>query len=186
MEEHFASRAGQKLQHAIKTFKINVSGKTCADFGCSTGGFVDCLLKNGAEKVYAIDTGYGVLDWNLRQNPKVVVMERTNALYVKLPEQVDFISIDVSWTRQKLIVPVALGYLKEDGDIISLLKPHYEAERSWLKAGKVKDEFLPLTIEKVKEELFKLNIKIKDIILSPIVGLKGGNSEYLMWIKKEI
>ena len=186
MEDQFASRAGQKLQYAITKFKIDIYGKICADFGCSAGGFVDCLLQNGADKVFAVDTGYGVLSWKLRQNPRVVVMERTNALHVELPGQVDFVSIDVSWTRQKLIVPVALKFLKVDGDIISLLKPHYEAEKSWLKAGKVKDEFLPRTIEKVRRELSGLGITIKDIVESPIVGKKGGNIEYLMWIKKQI
>jgi len=184
MENQFTSRAGQKLQQAITKFNIKVSGKICADFGCSTGGFVDCLLQNGADKVYAIDIGYGVLDWKLRQNPKVVVMERTNALYIELPEQVDFISIDVGWTRQKLIIPCALKFLKDKGDIVSLLKPHYEAEKSWLKVGKVKDEFLSYIIEKVKDELSSLDMTIKDIVESPIVGQKGGNIEYLMWIKK--
>ncbi len=184
MKNKFVSRAGQKLQHALTEFNIDISKKICADFGCNTGGFVDCLLQNHAHKVYAIDTGYGVLDWKLRQNPQVITMERTNALHVELPEQVDCISIDVSWTRQKLIVPSALKFLKNDGDIISLLKPHYEAEKSWLRAGKIKDEFLFPTIEKVKDELSHLDIEIKGMIESPIVGQKGKNTEYLLWIKK--
>ena len=182
MENQFSSRAGQKLQHALSEFDINISGKTCADLGCNTGGFVDCLLQNGAAKVYAIDTGYGVLDWKLRQNPKVIVMERTNALHVELPEKIDFISIDVGWTRQKLIVPQALRLLKETGTIISLLKPHYEAEKSWVQNGKVKPEFLSPTIEKVKNELSDIGISIKKMVESPIVGKKGGNVEYLLWI----
>src|ERR1700692_2896638 len=97
----FVSRAGQKLDHALKTFTIDVSEKTCADLGCSTGGFTDCLLQLGAKKVYSIDTGYGVLDWKLRNDPRVIVMERTNAMHVQLPELADLISIDVAWTRQR-------------------------------------------------------------------------------------
>jgi len=96
----FASRAGQKLDHALTTFSLDIEGKICADLGCSTGGFTDCLLRRGAAKVFAVDTGYGVLDWKLRKDPRVVVMERTNAMHVDLPERVELITIDVGWTRQ--------------------------------------------------------------------------------------
>jgi 23S rRNA (cytidine1920-2'-O)/16S rRNA (cytidine1409-2'-O)-methyltransferase len=184
MTNKFASRAGEKLEYALKFFNLAVEGKICADFGCSTGGFTDCLLKNNAKKIYAVDTGYGVLDWKLRNDSRVVVMERKNALYVELPEMIDFISIDVSWTRQKLIVPKALHFLKEGGEVISLLKPHYEAEKKWLTKGKLDDKFISEVIEKVRDELAQLNIQIKQIIESPIVGGKGGNKEYLIWIKK--
>jgi 23S rRNA (cytidine1920-2'-O)/16S rRNA (cytidine1409-2'-O)-methyltransferase len=180
----FVSRAGQKLQHALTVFNIEAAGKVCADLGCSTGGFTDCLLQNGAKKVYAIDTGYGVLDWRLRRDPRVVVMERTNALTVELPEKVDVIAIDVGWTRQKLILPPALKFLKTNGNIISLLKPHYEAKKTWLKNGKVQERFLPHVIDKVKNDLTELAITLKDVIKSPIIGEKGGNVEYLLWIKK--
>src|SRR3989344_6185067 len=122
MDKKFVSRAGLKLEHALKFFNISVRSKVCADLGCSTGGFVDCLLQRGAKKVYAVDTAYGVLDWKLRNDPRVVVMERTNALHVQLPELVDFISIDVGWTRQQLILPHALKLLKPDGVIVSLIK----------------------------------------------------------------
>ena len=184
MNNKFVSRAGQKLEHALSEFNIPIQGKTCIDFGCSTGGFTDCLLKRGAEKVYAIDTSYGTLDWNLRNDPKVIVMERTNALYVEIPEKADFISIDVNWTKQDLILPVALKFLTEKGDIVSLLKTHYEAEKSWLKEGRVMEEFLPNVIEKVKENISKLKLDIKGLIKSPLTGQKGGNTEYLLWIKK--
>src|SRR5579864_3600866 len=97
----FVSRAGSKLDHALTTFVIDVSAKICADLGCSTGGFTDCLLQRGAAKVFAVDTGYGVLDWKLRNDPRVVVMERTNAMHVNLPESVDLVSIDVAWTKQR-------------------------------------------------------------------------------------
>lgn len=179
----FASRAGQKLDHALENFKISLQDKICADLGCSTGGFVDCMLQRGAKKVYAVDTGYGVLDWKLRNDPRVVVMERTNALRVELPEKVDFISIDVSWTPQKMVIPQAIKLLKPNGDIVSLLKPHYEAEKKWLIKGKLQEEYLEQTIEKVKTDLKDLPIKIINIIESPIIGEKGGNKEYLLWIK---
>src|SRR5438128_543365 len=103
----FVSRAGQKLQHALATFDIDVTGKACADLGCSTGGFTDCLLQQGAAKVYAIDTGYGVLDWKLRNDPRVIVMERTNAMHVTLPQPVEIVTIDVAWTKQRHILPSA-------------------------------------------------------------------------------
>src|SRR5438552_12787227 len=97
----FVSRAGQKLHHALTTFSISPRGMICADFGSNTGGFTDCLLQLGAKKVYAIDTGYGVLDYKLRKDSRVVVMERTNAMHVKLSEPIDLITIDVAWTKQK-------------------------------------------------------------------------------------
>src|SRR4051812_21371874 len=95
----FVSRAGQKLNHALRTFALDVRGFICADFGSNTGGFVDCLLQHGAAKVYAIDTGYGALEWKLRNDPRVVVMERTNAIHVELPERLQLITIDVAWTK---------------------------------------------------------------------------------------
>ena len=180
MAQEFVSRAGAKLKCALENFEIDVKDLICADFGCSTGGFTDCLLKNGAAKVYSIDAGYGVLDWKLRNDPRVVVMERTNALHVELPEKVDFICIDVGWTRQKLILPAAKRFLKTGGQIVSLLKTHYEAEKAWLVKGKVKEEFLAPTVEKVRADLSDLNIQIKDIIKSPITGKQGDNVEYLM------
>ena len=103
----YASRAGEKLEHALKSFGISVLGYVCADFGSSTGGFVDCLLQAGAKKVYAIETGYGVLDWKLRNDQRVIVMEKTNAMHVELPEKIDLITIDTSWTKLEKIIPNA-------------------------------------------------------------------------------
>src|SRR5689334_21883246 len=108
----FASRAGEKLQHSLTSFNISVEDRVCADFGCSTGGFTDCLLQNGAEKVYAVDTAYGELAWNLRNDKRVVVLERTNALHVNLPEKMDLITVDTGWTKQSLILPSVLNNLK--------------------------------------------------------------------------
>src|SRR3954454_17439868 len=101
----FVSRAGQKLEHALDTFAIDIAQKTCADLGSNTGGFVDCLLQRRAVKVYAIDTGYGALEWKLRKDPRVVAMERTNAIHVQLPEKVKLVTIDVAWTKQRIILP---------------------------------------------------------------------------------
>src|SRR5437773_5100228 len=131
----FVSRAGQKLEHALTSFGIDVKGLTCADLGCSTGGFTDCLLQHGAAKVYAIDTGYGVLDWKLRKDPRVVVMERTNAMHVELPELVDLVTIDVAWTKQRIILPAAARALSSTGAVVTLIKPHYEAEPKMLRGG---------------------------------------------------
>src|ERR1041384_6668048 len=102
-EKAFVSRAGQKLEHALATFAIDVNGWVCADLGSNAGGFVDCLLQRGASKVYAIDTGYGALEWKLRKDPRVVVMERTNAMHAELPEPVGILTIDVAWTKQRHI-----------------------------------------------------------------------------------
>src|SRR5579859_6656968 len=128
----YVSRAGGKLEFALQEFNISVKDLVVADFGSSTGGFVDCLRQNGAKKVYAVETGYGTLDWKLRNDPRVVVMERTNAMHVDLPEKVDLVTIDTSWTKQKNILPNALHNLKPGKQIISLIKPHYEAGKAKL------------------------------------------------------
>ncbi len=182
--DKYASRAGLKLEFALEKFKVNVSGLYVADFGSSTGGFVDCLLQHGAAKVYSVDTSYGELAWKLRNDPRVVVIERTNAMHVTLPEKVDFISIDTGWTKQKLIIPNALANLKPDGTIISLIKPHYEAPREYLIKGKLMEEKIAEVLEFVKKDIEKLGVKIIDIIESPIEGAKGKNKEYLAWISK--
>src|SRR3954468_11369044 len=124
----FVSRAGQKLEHALASFGIDVRDRVCADLGCSAGGFTDCLLQRGAKKIYAVETGYGVLDWKLRKDPRVVVMERTNAMHVTLPEPVRLVTIDVAWTRQRHILPAARKLLSGDGCVVTLVKPHYEAD----------------------------------------------------------
>ena len=156
----YASRAGEKLEFALKSFGLSVKGLTCADFGTNTGGFVDCLLCFGAQKVYAVETGYGVLDWKLRNDPRVAPLERTNAMHVSLPEKVDLISVDVSWTRLAKILPSALQNLKTDGQIIALVKPHYEAEPKHLRKGKLSDEFIPEVLDSVKNQTEKLGLQI--------------------------
>ena len=179
---NFVSRAGDKLNFALDHFSIDVKNLVCCDLGSSTGGFVDCLLKRGAKKVYAIDTAYGELNWGLRNNNRVVVMERTNALYVSLTEKLDFICIDLGWTPQKMVLPKAKEMLKENGVIISLIKPHYEADKSFLRGGKVLEEKLPEVLDKVKSEIIYLGLNLKEIIESPIEGKKGKNKEFLALI----
>ncbi len=176
----FASRAGEKLQHALSHFKLDVTGKTCADFGSSTGGFVDCLLKNGASKVYAVETGYGVLDWKLRNNPQVVVMERTNAMHVTLPEKMDLITNDTSWTKQELVFPNILKNLKDEGLVLTLIKPHYEADKKLLHKGVLEEKVAQKVAEDtVKRLVYLFPVVSLGIVLSPLLGSKGGNTEYL-------
>ena len=122
----FAGRGGRKLDAALEAFGLDVRGVICADLGCNVGGFTDCLLWRGAARVYAVDTGYGALAWRLRNDPRVIVMERTNALHCPVPEPVDLAVVDVGWTPQARIVPATLRWLGPRGTIVSLLKPHYE------------------------------------------------------------
>jgi 23S rRNA (cytidine1920-2'-O)/16S rRNA (cytidine1409-2'-O)-methyltransferase len=180
----YVSRAGKKLEHALVSTNFNVNGLTCADFGSSTGGFVDCLLQHGAKKVYAVETGYGILDWKLRTNPNVVVMEKTNAMHVILPEKVDFISVDTSWTKLENIIPNVLSNLLPHGYIIALIKPHYESERHMLYKGKLKEEYISKILDIVQEKLTKLELKILSLSESPILGEKGKNKEFLIFMQK--
>ena len=186
---NFVSRAGEKLQFALKSFGISVKDLICADFGSSTGGFVDCLLQNGAKKVYAVEVGYGTIDWNLRNDPRVVVMERTNAMHVILPEKIGLITIDVGWTKQKDILPNAFKNLKDPtshkasrGIIISLIKPHYEAPKKYLRKGKLMDEKIDEVLNQVRKDVEEVGGKIEKLIESPILGEKGKNREFLVLI----
>jgi len=174
----YASRAGQKLEHALAAFAVNPAGWVCADLGCSTGGFVDCLLQHGAAKVFAVDTGYGVLDWKLRKDPRVAVLERTNAMHVTLPESVRMVTIDVGWTKQKFILPAAAKMLLPGGLIITLIKPHYEAEAALLKNGVLPAELVDSVVAQVKTDIAQAGLHLLKITPSPITG-SGGNSEVL-------
>lgn len=174
---NFVSRAGEKLQFALDKFNISVNGLTVADFGSSTGGFVDCLLQNGAKKIYSVDTAYGELAWKLRNDARVIVMERTNAMHIVLPEKVDLITVDTSWTKQKNVLPNVFKNLKVGAKVISLVKPHYEAGRGFLK-----EEQVELIVEKVKKDIEKVGGKIEKLVESPILGEKGKNREFLALI----
>jgi 23S rRNA (cytidine1920-2'-O)/16S rRNA (cytidine1409-2'-O)-methyltransferase len=168
-----------KLAHALETFGIQPDGWVCADLGCSTGGFVDCLLRNGAAKVYAVDRGYGVLDYRLREDPRVVVMERTDVLHLHLPEPVRLVTVDTGWTRQARVLPIARGLLSEGGIIVSLVKPHYEADPKQLPEGGVlSDEQIPGVLASVREQLAESALQLHGETESPIRGT-GGNREFL-------
>jgi 23S rRNA (cytidine1920-2'-O)/16S rRNA (cytidine1409-2'-O)-methyltransferase len=168
------SRAFEKLKFGLDYWKLDLKEKVCADFGSSTGGFVQALTETECSKIYSVETSKNRLHFVLKDDERVVVMDNTNAVHVELPEKVDLISIDVGWTKQKLIIPNAVKNLKKDGKIISLVKPHYEIGR-----GDVKDSELKGILEKVKEEI-KDYVKVVEIIESPLVGKKAGNKEFLM------
>ena len=182
MDKSFVSRGGIKLKAALSEFNINVKDKIALDVGSSTGGFVDCLLQNGAKKVYALDTAYGELAWKLRNDPKVVVMERTNILYLKeLPEKVDIITIDAGWTKMELVLPVVKKFLKPNGIIIALLKPHYEANKKDLIKGVLPIEIAEQVRDKVIKTINDFRLTINDCMDSPILG-GAGNKEFLLKI----
>ncbi len=183
-DDNFASRAGLKLSHALSVFDLTVRDLICADLGCSTGGFVDCLLHRGAAKVYAVDRGYGVLAYKLRSDPRVEVLERTDALHLRLPEPVGLVTVDTGWTRQARILPAALGLLADDGRIISLVKPHYEAEQEDLRSGVLPDELTQRVLGPIRAGLVKLDLRIVDEAESPIRG-RGGNREFLWHLCRE-
>ncbi len=185
----FVSRGGLKLDKAIKSFDINLSDEVCMDIGASTGGFTDCMLQNGALKVYAVDVGYGQLAWKLRNDERVINMERTNIRYIeddKITDPVSFISIDVAFISLKLVLPVAYRLLKENGRLVALIKPQFEAGREEVgKKGVVKD---PHIHKKVITEtvLFshELGFTVENIDYSPIKGPEG-NIEYLLYLSKK-
>jgi len=178
VEPSYVSRGGTKLAFALHRFQLDPAGWVCADLGCNVGGFTDCLLQRGAGRVYAVDTGYGTLAWKLRKDPRVVVMERTNALHVELPEPVDLVTIDAGWTRQHVILPAARKLLAPDGRIVALIKPHYEAQRSQLNRGVLADENADDVCREVLDRIAASGWKIDAQVESCIRGQKG-NREFL-------
>ena len=180
----FVSRAGAKLEHALDAFGMDPTGWTCADLGCNVGGFTDCLLQRGAARVYAVDTGYGALAWKLRKDPRVIAMERTNAMHVTLPEVVDLVTIDVAWTRQQKVLPAAAALLKPGGRIVSLVKPHYEADRAWLVRGLLPAERVDEVVEQVVAGLRLSGLESTARTDSPLTGASGGNREVLLCLRR--
>jgi 23S rRNA (cytidine1920-2'-O)/16S rRNA (cytidine1409-2'-O)-methyltransferase len=173
----FVSRGGDKLAFALDHFAVTGVDRVCADLGCNVGGFTDCLLQRGANRVYAVDTGYGELAWTLRKDERVVVMERTNALHVSLPELVSLVTIDVAWTRQHLILPRAIALLQEPGVILSLIKPHYESPPDRLRRGVLPDESRDRTMAELNERMKTAGLQFDAIVDSPLRG-GGGNHEF--------
>lgn len=180
---NFVSRAGLKLNHALSTFEIDVTDLICADFGCNLGGFTDCLLQRGAKRVYSVDTSKNCLEYNLRNDPRVTVVEQTNAMHVELPEPLDLIVSDVAWTKQERILPAIKRNLKSTGLAISLIKPHYEAHRLELTKGKVNQEALEPILERLKDIFKENDFELIGLTQSPITGRSGKNTEYLALLK---
>jgi len=183
-ESPFVSRGGLKLRHALTEFHVDVSGLVCADFGCSTGGFTDCLLQAGAARVYAVDTAYGELAWKLRNDPRVGVMERTNCLHATAPEPVDLVVADAGWTPQRLLVPAAVRWLKAGGRMISLVKPHYELkDRGEVlpPKGILSDDVAQRVADETVAGLAALGVRVLGVTKSPILGgaKAKGNAEWL-------
>ncbi len=181
----FVSRGGEKLQAALDAFDISVAGKVCADVGASTGGFTDCLLQAGAERVYAIDVGTGILDWRLRQDGRVVVMEGTNARHLSmLPEPVALATIDASFISLKVLLPVVKGWLAPAGQVVALIKPQFEAGRE--QAARTRGVIREAAIhQQILRDVLSFavgeNFAVQGGIRSPLLGPKG-NAEFLVWL----
>jgi 23S rRNA (cytidine1920-2'-O)/16S rRNA (cytidine1409-2'-O)-methyltransferase len=177
----YVSRGGLKLRHALAAFNLNPSGLTCADLGCSTGGFTDCLLQAGATTVHAVDTAYGQFAWKLRKDPRVLLRERTNALHAPPPKDgVDLVVVDLGWTPQSKLLPVARSWLRPAGRIISLIKPHYEAAGVGIalpKGGILDDAIGAEITRRVLEALPSMGVKLLAHTPSPIRGGARGSSK---------
>ena len=179
----FVGRGGEKLDAALVRFGLDVTGAVAADVGASTGGFTDCLLQYGASRVYAIDVGYGQLAWRLRNDPRVVVMERTNARYLEnLPEPVDVVTADVSFISLDLILPAAICWLRPRGQVVALIKPQFEAGRRDVgKGGVVRDpEVHRRVLEQAVSMATELGLGLRGLMPSPLRG-PAGNVEFLGW-----
>lgn len=184
----YVSRGGLKLEKAVEKYNIDLTGKTCMDIGASTGGFSDCMLKNGAKKVFAVDVGYGQLAWSLRTDERVVNMERTNIRYVtkeQIGETLDFASIDVSFISLTLVLPVLYELLNEEGEALCLVKPQFEAGKEKVgKKGVVRELSTHIEVcEKIYNFLTEHGFSLLGSTFSPIKGPEG-NIEYLYYIKK--
>lgn len=190
-KDEWVSRGAYKLLKALRDFSFEPCGKVCLDVGASTGGFSQVLLKNGAKKIYAVDVGYGQLAWLLRNDPRIIVMERTNARYLcpeLLSDNIDLVTIDVSFISLKKILPVISGLLSSNGRVICLVKPQFEAGRDKVgKKGVVRD---PLVQRSILVNLFdfveeKTDLRVNNITYSPVKGPKG-NIEYLIFLEKKV
>ncbi len=184
----YVSRGGLKLEKAMQSFDLKLDGCICADIGASTGGFTDCMLQNGAVKVYAIDVGYGQLAWKLRTDERVVNLERTNFRYVtheQIPEELDFCSVDVSFISLSIIVPVMRNIMKDGGRAVCLIKPQFEAGKEKVgKKGVVRDKSVHAeVVENTLNMLLNNNFSILGLEFSPVKGPEG-NIEYLVYIEK--
>ncbi len=183
-ERAYVSRGGLKLAAALDAFGVDPAGQRCADFGANVGGFTDCLLRRGAAKVYAVDTGYGDLAWTLRNDPRVVVLERTNVLHAPCPAPADLVVIDLAWTPQVRGVPAAAGWLGPGGRIVSLLKPLYELSKLGRKRGRKRLDpgESRVVCREVCMRLADAGFVPRAVMPSPVRG-KGGNEEFLLLLE---
>lgn len=201
----FVSRGGLKLEAAIDFFAIDVKDRIIIDVGASTGGFTDCLLKRGARKIYCIDVGYGQLDWSLRKDPRVIPLEKTNIRYlgeivgrqesrIKGPEfedlrshNIDMAVIDVSFISLKKVVPAVIGFLKEDAEVVALVKPQFEVGKGEVgKGGIVREEGKRMeALESVQQDLEETGLETAGVFQSPVPGQKG-NIEYFLYMKRRM
>lgn len=184
----YVSRGGLKLEKAMQLFPISLSETTCMDIGASTGGFTDCMLQNGACKVYAVDVGYGQLAWSLRTDQRVVNLERTNARYLtreQIPDEIDFCSVDVSFISLTIILPSIRPLLRDGGQAVCLIKPQFEAGKENVgKKGVVRDQKIHLeVIEKIQSFALSAGYSVKGLTFSPVKGPEG-NIEYLIFLEK--
>ncbi|MCI1964751.1 MAG: TlyA family RNA methyltransferase [Oscillospiraceae bacterium] len=184
----YVSRGGLKLEKALALFPIHLKEKVTMDIGASTGGFTDCMLQNGAKKVYSVDVGYGQLAWKLRTDPRVVSLERTNVRYLKteqVPESIDFFSVDVSFISLRLVLPVARRFLSENGQAVCLIKPQFEAGRENVgKKGVVRDQKIHAqVIKKIVNFVLENGFSVLGLTFSPVKGPEG-NIEYLLFLQK--
>jgi 23S rRNA (cytidine1920-2'-O)/16S rRNA (cytidine1409-2'-O)-methyltransferase len=185
----YVSRGGVKLEAALDNFNVDPSGKSVMDIGCSTGGFTDCVLKRGAVKVYAVDVGYGQLDWSLRNDPRVILHEKTNIRHLEktsIPDAVDLIVIDVSFISLTQVLPRVHDFLHDRGDVIALVKPQFEVGReSVKKGGIIRDETKRLSaVNKIREFSEVSGFLVMGICDSPIPGQKG-NREYFIHLRRK-
>ena len=177
----YVSRGGLKLEFALGRLGVQVSCFVAADFGCHRGGFTDCLLQHGATRVHAVDTGFGILDWKLRTDPRVVTHERANLLHWRSPEPLDLVVIDAGWTPQRLSVPAALRWLKPQGALLSLVKPQYEVEKAGLQHGVLPQDGLAEAMQRVRRSLEGI-VRVLGEAQSPIPG-SGGNIEFWLHLR---
>lgn len=188
-QSRYVSRGGLKLEKAVLKYQLAFDQQICMDLGASTGGFTDCMLQHGAQKVYAVDVGYGQLAWTLRNDPRVVVLERTNARYLNrnlVPDPIDFFSVDVSFISLQKVLPPALSLLQEGGRAVALVKPQFEAGREFVgKKGVVRDPAVHQTVlEQIYDFCLENKTAVLDLDYSPIKGPQG-NIEYLIYLQKD-
>lgn len=184
----YVSRGGLKLEAALKHFAISVDGRTAMDVGSSTGGFTDVMLKQGARMVYCIDVGYGQLAWKLRQDQRVVLLERTNIRFLereRIPDAIDIATIDVSFISLNKVMPKVVEFLREKGEIVALIKPQFEVGKGEVGKGGIVTDAVKrqAAVDRVRGELESMGLQIRGIIESPILGQKG-NIEYLIYCIK--